>query len=378
MNKGLAAVPQYLGDQFQTASPGMRFGYYLPLWMEGSFKRLEDKTDALKKACAFTEGDKQHVKRLVERQAAMAEMLSAERLCRLEAKSTAPFSTGLGNEHPLENGFAFLNPYGLPYLAGSGVKGVLRQAARELAGLGEYEWDIDSKWDQARMDALFGKEDSNNAQRGALQFWDVIPEMGRLQVEVMTPHQGHYYKDADQPHDSGQPIPINFVTVPAKTDFVFHVVCDETLLHRVTPCLLQEWQTLLEEAFEHAFEWLGFGAKTAVGYGAMEWDRVAHGEEKEKHRQEVEESAHLATLSPVERDIEGVCKKHKGNNPASALLKKLDAGEWQSPEDQRLVAEKIRSLWQAEKKWNPDFSGTNKAKVKQKKHCETVLNYLDG
>ena len=45
-------------------------------------------------------------------------------------------------EHPLENGFAFLQPYGLPYLAGSGVKGVLRQTARLLAenafGEGDY------------------------------------------------------------------------------------------------------------------------------------------------------------------------------------------------------------------------------------------------
>ncbi len=30
------------------------------------------------------------------------------------------------------------------------------------------------------------------------------------------------------------------------------------------------WQTLITAAFEHAFQWLGFGAKTAVGYGAME------------------------------------------------------------------------------------------------------------
>jgi CRISPR-associated protein Cmr6 len=40
------------------------------------------------------------------------------------------------------------------------------------------------------------------------------------------------------------------------------------------PDLLAEgethWKTLLEAAFKHAFTWLGFGAKTAVGYGAME------------------------------------------------------------------------------------------------------------
>jgi CRISPR-associated protein Cmr6 len=35
---------------------------------------------------------------------------------------------------------------------------------------------------------------------------------------------------------------------------------------------------LLTEAFEHAFEWLGFGAKTSVGYGAM--GRNTQAEEK--------------------------------------------------------------------------------------------------
>lgn len=35
-----------------------------------------------------------------------------------------------------------------------------------------------------------------------------------------------------------------------------------------------QWQTLLTAAFEHAFEWLGFGAKTAVGYGTMETEAM--------------------------------------------------------------------------------------------------------
>lgn len=50
-----------------------------------------------------------------------------------EADLIAPLITGTGNPHPVENGFAFLSPYGVPYLAGSGIKGVLRRAAEELA-----------------------------------------------------------------------------------------------------------------------------------------------------------------------------------------------------------------------------------------------------
>jgi CRISPR-associated protein Cmr6 len=107
-----------------------------------------------------------------------------------------------------------------------------------------------------------------------------------LLVEIMTPHQSHYYQQKAQagsttPHDSGQPNPICFLTVPPGSRFIFYVVCDEKHLRHVTqrrdphaPDLLAEgeshWKTLLCAAFQHAFQWLGFGAKTAVGYGAMQ------------------------------------------------------------------------------------------------------------
>jgi CRISPR-associated protein Cmr6 len=245
-------------------------------------------------------------------------------LC-LDAKSTAPFTTGLGNEHPLENGFAFLNPYGLPYLPGSGVKGVLRQAARELASgdWGDsYGWKgddnkpfsvvIQKKTVALSMcDVLFGRETrAGDAEhlRGVLSFWDVIPDIPaedpnkpdeiRLHVEIMTPHQGHYYQqksdrktgDSASPHESGQPIPIPFLAVPPGSGFAFHVICDLPRLRRLAPELAQDdqWKRLLTAAFEHAFEWLGFGAKTAVGYGAMQSPTQRQRREHERAQREAE------------------------------------------------------------------------------------------
>jgi CRISPR-associated protein Cmr6 len=143
------------------------------------------------------------------------------------------------------------------------------------------------------IDVLFGREPPGGDRdhvRGALAFWDVIPQIkgDSLMVEIMTPHQSHYYQqkrdrksgDSVSPHDSGQPTPISFLTVPPESTFDFHVVCDLAHLSRLTasrepgaPDLLGEgathWKNLLAAAFAHAFEWLGFGAKTAVGYGSM-------------------------------------------------------------------------------------------------------------
>jgi CRISPR-associated protein Cmr6 len=356
----IAAVPNYLGQDFHEASPGLRFSLYLSIWTD-----RKDQEEEIRKRSEAKSHEGQRIKALIDRkgtnnaiamltdptfsererlkrlhalfskndfasrkawesfcklggedQDAMRALLTRQRaafaaradaqagLC-LEAEAIAPFTTGLGNEHPLENGFAFLNPYGLPYLPGSGVKGVIRRAAQELAdGMWEdshgwshelrYSIEVGSGKDKrtiplSMLDALFGREppsgDSDHV-RGALTFWDVIPQIAgnSLMVEIMTPHQSHYYQqkperksgDSTNPHDSGQPTPISFLTVPPGSRFVFHVVCDTAHLERLAPELAEadetgapRWKALIEAAFDHAFAWLGFGAKTAVGYGAM-------------------------------------------------------------------------------------------------------------
>lgn len=271
-----AAVPDYLGKDFHTASPGLRFGMYLQIW-SGNFLKEKEKVDPLKKAGKLTDNDQRIMASLLARQQASLKAVSnGTNSTALDAISTSPFTTGLGNEHPLENGFAFLNPYGLPYLPGSGVKGVLRQAARELAS---GEWGETHGWSDDTITLLFGKESQDGDSdhlRGALTFWDVIPQIkgDHLTVEIMTPHQKHYYQDGQSPHDSGQPIPIYFLTVPPGSGFKFHVQCNLILLQCQAPDLANngQWQPLLQAAFKHAFNWLGFGAKTAAGYGAMHAD----------------------------------------------------------------------------------------------------------
>ena len=168
----VAAVPAYLGRNFKNASPALRFGMLLPLWgvnrhtkellwttsdisheVRGPLRqereiKLNNKVDALAQAAALNPEDKAAMKALADRQSHLAGNLP--HMLSLDATAIAPFTTGLGNEHPLENGFAFLNPYGLPYLAGSGVKGVLRQAARELASGqwgNEHGWSADKQFE---------------------------------------------------------------------------------------------------------------------------------------------------------------------------------------------------------------------------------------
>lgn len=330
-------------------------------------KNLPTKDEGLKPWRPLVEG-------LKERQQTLASSLPADCMLSLQAEAIAPFTTGLGNEHPLENGFAFLNPYGLPYLPGSGVKGVLRKAAQELEkGL----FGGKAGWTPGAIEALFGREsDSHDTehQRGALMFWDVIPQIkgDSLKVEVMTPHQGHYYQKGESPHESGSPNPINFLTVPPGSSFTFHIQCNRHFLARIAPELANDgrWKPLLEAAFAHAFEWLSFGAKTRVGYGSM-LDRTAEfarqrgieREERERlRRAESERAAQLeaeqlrkAALSPAQLEIEeleSVLRERLWQGPRSislphqkpyqlleGLLKRALAADstWSAPERQALA-----------------------------------------
>ena len=112
----IAAVPVYLGRDFRSASPGLRFGLFFSAWQDGFSLSKDNKVPALK-AVGRLGDHKAAMQAIIQRQKTLAEA-TANTLA-MEAIATAPFTTGLGSEHPLENGFSFLNPYGLPYLPGS-------------------------------------------------------------------------------------------------------------------------------------------------------------------------------------------------------------------------------------------------------------------
>jgi len=421
-----AAVPRYIDQEFQTAPPGHRFGLYFAMWEAGTWRRAGDaaKLEALKKVCGYPKDAIALTEQLRDRQQAVAATLG-ERCLSLAARATAPFMTGIGMEHPLENGFAFLNPYGLPYLPGSSIKGVVRSAAEELAlglwgdskgwdmlavwrlfgmettasyltgpargapdtlrDLGEErrtayrDWVEGAAWDRQEVEGLIslllprGKErdhwldhpggflraltgaevggrrlGTNNLHlKGALAFWDAIiePPDGKLEIDILNPHHGGYYQNGTPPHDAESPIPNYFLTVPPDSRFRFHVaLCEPTFL---SDRLTTAWRDLVEAAFTHAFDWLGFGAKTAVGYGQMARDAVAEqGAEAaaEKRKQEAE----LAALTQEERDLRELRgwfeedKKNEIREPGGRLANRVgqlfnQADGWPKPAREQLA-----------------------------------------
>ncbi|MDG4561947.1 MAG: hypothetical protein P9E88_11695, partial [Candidatus Competibacter sp.] len=117
-----AAVPLYLGQTFNDTPPGHRFTLYGSFWEpEQGWQRVKNIPPAdLKKDFGQLAPETAKLRDALRvRQAHVAAALGGA-VWTIEAQSIAPFVTGTGIEHPLENGMAFLNPYGLPYLPGSG------------------------------------------------------------------------------------------------------------------------------------------------------------------------------------------------------------------------------------------------------------------
>lgn len=310
------ALPDYLtrNARFDDCPPGHRFGLYFDGW-EADWRKPSNKTPAFKTvANALPEHSRQALRALCARQQMLAGSLG-DSLLTHPARLTAPLATGLGNEHPLENGFAFLTPHGLPYLAGSGVKGVLRRAAEELV---KGEWGDACGWDKTGIDILFGLEtEPGDTQathtRGALSFWDLFfqppgDKAPLLAVEIMTPHHSQYLQHDGSPHANEQPTPIPFLAVAAGSQCTLYVQCNPALIPADHAELRDGWRALIEAAIDLAGEWLGFGAKTAVGYGRLEIDpkvraqREAEREKQERERQQREAEAALA-LKPADQQL---------------------------------------------------------------------------
>lgn len=445
-----AAIPMYMDKHLagQDIAPGHRFGLYFPVWKENwqkadGSKPDDSKTGALKKATTLPDNSKKLAENLRQRQQSIA--LQTSELVYFPAKSTSPFMTGMGNEHPLENGFAFLNPYGLPYLPGSSVKGVLRTAAEQLA-LGLYGdtggWDMLSVWwlfgfeaggsmfqtkpyqidvldeeaqrRQQAYQAWLEKGDYNQENlkclikaiaenkdqkkylehpkdflldlaskkslretlnnRGALCFWDVYPQIKNLSMGILTPHHGGYFNGKNAPHDSEQPIPNVFLTIPANSLFDFYCACAGS---RLPKTLQESWQTLIRTVFRYAFDWLGFGAKTAVGYGQMQPDNSALAKLEESRKQlaieaqQREEAKKLAELPAVEREMTQLLKDNKDPNkkPYLVLLEVVKSGRWLD-NDRQQVLQRIQQLMQEMGDWRPTTQ--KKDPGKDKEHQRTL------
>ena len=263
---------------------GLWYDKFCNSWENAKFQKEKWIKTVTNRHC----GDNDELKRQWDRRWKMVGKLGGHNLC---LKTDGPFVTGLGREHPVENGFLWHHTLGVPYLPGSSVKGMVRAWIEQWAD----EKDKEKREEIAR---IFGpKQPTEQPQVGEVVFLDAIPLSSvPLKAEVMTPHYGKYYQEGETPGDWISPVPIPFLAVKEAT-FHFAIVPRQPCLEapgesgelrggdRRSDCeIVIDW-------LKDALKWIGAGAKTAVGYGRMSCDKDAQNqcEKTYKKRHELKE-----------------------------------------------------------------------------------------
>lgn len=175
---------------------------------------------------------------------------------------------GLGNESVYETAIALHHVYGIPYISGSALKGIVRSyvilenfSKKDNGNIDLKNAEASALKDQRFCD-IFGcpKESCyGESRQGKVIFFDALPlSKPIIEPEIMNPHFTEYYSDNSNtvpPADYHDPNPIFFLVVK-DTKFEFTVGGKDT------------------NALSIAYDWMnkalkehGIGAKTSVGYG---------------------------------------------------------------------------------------------------------------
>lgn len=274
-------LPLYSVLQKKEESPKKSLDSNMGLWFERFFDRYDydkkdgkfkvpdgEKTDWLQKI--KNAGNTEALRTAAKQQLALVNALEGKYKF---FNTQWHFVTGTGYPHPVENGLLWHKTYGVPYLSGAAVKGLVRAWVEEWQEFESEEKRKECLFSWFGSDDKDPKEQQKTSQAGDIIFFDAFPVQAvKLATDIMTPHYGKWYSEgntitdvANQPEkipaDWHDPVPIPFLVVDKQTSFLFSIAPRhnkvEVNLDEVMGCLMQ------------ALDWLGAGAKTATGYGQM-------------------------------------------------------------------------------------------------------------
>ena len=213
------------------------------------------------------------------------------------ARFASRLLVGSGTPSATEVGLTLHHTWGVPFIPGSALKGLLNHYVDAVYGPDPgsgAENDERKKyrgveWRGARIvkssgeihGALFGRPDTSwteeeqrersAASRGFVVFHDAllvsssVRRKGTFARDVLTPHQGAYYGASGTarpwPNDYEDPVPVSFLTVRPGAEFLVALSGPKA------------WTALALELLQKALEEWGVGAKTVAGYGRAAPDR---------------------------------------------------------------------------------------------------------
>jgi len=183
---------------------------------------------------------------------------------------------GFGTESVYETGMTLHHIFGISYIPGQALKGVVRNYI-----IGNF---FEKKEEDALKDELFcyifGSSDGafyQTATEGNVMFFDAYPiTPPTIKVDILNPHYEPYYSDIKNeqwPVDTYSPLPVFFLTVKKDVSFQILLVGKKDKQVKQFKTKLGKEGNVLDLVYENlknALKENGIGAKTSVGYGRMQ------------------------------------------------------------------------------------------------------------
>ncbi|MGE0702055.1 MAG: RAMP superfamily CRISPR-associated protein [Hyphomicrobiaceae bacterium] len=229
-------------------------------------------------------GDAKRLARAAGRRCALAAGMAPKGRT-IHCRTISRLLVGAGNAHVSDVGMTWHATLGCPYVPGASIKGAMRAFSATDEG------GVDPAW-AAR---IFGPSHDGTLAQGDLIVLDAIPIAPvKLEVDVLTPHYGPYYKAPFPPVDAGErwpetvermlsdphaafakekpadwhdPLPVEFLTVGPGAHFAFALAL---VPGSCGPGEADRYLDMAEDILECVLRESGLGAKTAAGYGRFE------------------------------------------------------------------------------------------------------------
>ncbi|SHL17497.1 CRISPR-associated protein Cmr6 [Fibrobacter intestinalis] len=192
--------------------------------------------------------------------------------------------TGLGIAAPLEINLSLHHTYGVPWLPGSGLKGLAAHYCDKVWGAE----DSNFKKDGSAYKVMFGDQE----QSGSLVFhdgWWIPEEKPAFKLDVITVHHQDYYGgNAPKPTEFDSPVPVQFLSVSGAFKVAVQCLCN--FENEVEQRRAKEWAVLGLNLLQESLANWGFGGKTNAGYGRVSSDEFAEQSRKAQEKK-LEENA---------------------------------------------------------------------------------------
>ena len=207
--------------------------------------------------------------------------------------TNGPLALHLARAGAFENASLSFHPvFAVPFLPGSGLKGIARSWAENCAAV-----------PPAEIQRIFGPRlvegQLEAAAAGSVVFYDAIPADEHFQtvVDIVNSHHSAWYQGGSNYEDIEDPVPVFFLAIGKGAKFHF----------AVAPRRGQAVDDA-KKAFlwlKHGLVYLGAGAKTSAGYGRFqgEWPKTDRYSEKE-FQLELVSPAFLAGAGQKKEDCE--------------------------------------------------------------------------